>query len=416
MNPLPVRASRLAITLLLGIFAGGCQSNGAKPATSAKPVAKQTDAPVMQAKAPAPAAPAGPMTVYVGTYTHPKNGSKGIYKLWFDPKTGQLGTPEVAAETKNPSFLAISPDKKYVYAVGELAEVDGQKGGAVTSFAIGDNGKLTQVSQISSGGAGPCYVSVDATGRNVFAANYSGGSVSRSVSGDGGKLTGPMAVIEFDAPTGPAKPRQDKSHAHMISADPKNEFVLATDLGTDLVMIYRLDVLKGLIPTDPPTASLKPGSGPRHFAFHPSGKLVFVINELSNTITSFGYDAMEGTLKELDTLSTLPADFKAQNTTAQVLVHPGGKYVYGSNRGHDSIAAFSLDEATGKLTPIGHTPSGGKQPRNFNIDPAGNYLIAANQGSDSLVVFKIDPATGKLTPTGQTVAVGAPVCVQFLAK
>jgi 6-phosphogluconolactonase len=253
----------------------------------------------------------GPLTVYVGTYTNSKNNSKGIYRLTFDPQTGELASPRWRAETKNPSFLAISPDRKYVYAVGEVSELTGRRVGRSTRSRSSADGSLKHINHASSGGAGPCYVSVDATGRNIFAANYGGGSICRLVRGDDGRLLGPMAVIEFEC-SGPNKSRQEKPHAHMIAPDPANAFVLATDLGTDQVMVYRLDPLKGLVPTDPPTASLKPGSGPRHFAFHPRGKFAFVINELSNTITSFTYDAVEGSLKEIDTVPTLRRTSRAR--------------------------------------------------------------------------------------------------------
>ncbi len=388
----------VVLALVTGCKSGGEKSSSKKPAM--KPAAEAT------------VAPKG-VTVYVGTYTNPKNGSKGIYKLSFDEKTGTLGKPEVAGETKNPSFLATSPDENYLYSVGEVDDVDGQKGGAVHSFSIEKDGTLKLISTVSSGGAGPCYVSIDASGRNVFVANYSGGSISRIVAGDNGKLIGPMATIEFEG-SGPNKQRQEKPHAHMIAPDPGNNFVLATDLGTDKVMLYRLDLLKGLIPTDPPTVSLKPGSGPRHFAFSKDSKFVFVICELSNSITTFSYDAMECVLKEVGSVSAVPDDFKGSSTCAQIVVHPSGKYVYGSNRGSDTIGAYSIDEATGKLTLIGFVPSGGKQPRNFNIDPTGNYLIAAHQSGNSLVLFKIDQATGKLTDTGTKIEIPAPVCVLFV--
>jgi 6-phosphogluconolactonase len=411
MNQLALSAFGLTLSLIVGVVSAGCQSQNAsnQAATADKEVA-------VQSKKLAELS-SGPCTVFIGTYTRAKSGSQGIYTATFDPKTGALSAPQLAAEAKDPSFVAISPDKKVLYSVAEVEDLDGQKGGGVLSFSIDGGGKLKQISQISSGGPGPCYVSVDATGRNVFAANYSGGSISRSVNVDGnGKLEGPMATINFDEPTGPNKARQDKNHAHMITADPTNSFVLATDLGSDLVHVYRLDPLKGIVPSDPPTTSLKAGAGPRHFAFHPGGKFVFVIAELDSTITSFAWNGTEGTLKAIDAVSTLPADFKGESTCAHIMVHPSGKYVYGSNRGHDSIACFSVDEKTGKLTSIGHTSTGGKTPRNFNIDPTGNYLIAANQNSNSLAVLKIDPATGKLSDTGKSVKVDAPVCVQFLTK
>ncbi len=391
--------------LMFSCLATACQAQANQPAAA-------TGSAGAGAQQPAPE----PLTVYVGTYTNDKTQSKGIYKLSFDPATGALGKPEVAAEARNPSFLAISPDRKYLYAVGEMDDVDGTKAGAVSSFGIdAQTGTLSLISQAGSGGKGPCHVSVDATGRNVLVANYGGGTIARLVSGDGGKLLGPMAVIEFEG-EGPSKPRQDKPHAHFISPDPANAFVMATDLGTDQIYIYQLDPLKGLVPNETPTANVKPGSGPRHLAFHPRGKFVYSINELSNTITAFAYDTVAGTLSEVQTITTLPEGETGPNTTAQIVVHPSGKYVYGSNRGHNSIVAYAVDEATGKLTLIGQTVTGGKTPRNFNIDPGGGYLIAANQNSGTLVVLKIDPATGALAPTGVTAEVPSPVCVTFLTS
>lgn len=353
-----------------------------------------------------------PLTLYVGTYTNGE--SKGIYRLVMDAGTGVLSQPALAAETKNPSFLAISPKGQYLYAVGEIDDFDGGKTGAVHAFAIDDqSGDLAPINHAESGGAGPCYVSVDDTGRNVLVANYGAGTVARLVAGDGGKLIGPMAVIEFEG-SGPNEGRQEKPHAHFIRPDIANGFVMACDLGTDQVMIFRFDPIKGLIPTDPPAASVAPGAGPRHLAYHPSEKYVYVINELNNTITAFAYDAMEGVLTEIQTVPTLPPDFTENNSTAHILVHPSGKFVYGSNRGHDSIAIFQVDPSTGKLTPAGHTPTGGETPRNFAIDPSGRFLIAANQNSHSLVVFEIDQETGALTPTGATATVPSPVCIAFV--
>jgi 6-phosphogluconolactonase len=304
MKHLSLQAFGIAFFLIVGVVAAGCQSQNAskQAATAEQRVAEQSKKFAERQSRPC--------TVFIGTYTRAKSGSQGIYTATFDPKTGDLSAPQLAAEAKDPSFLAISPDQKVLYSVAEVEDLDGQKGGGVLSFAIGDGAKLTKISQVSSGGAGPCYVSVDATGRNVFAANYSAGSISQSANADGkGKLQGPTKVIDFDAPTGPNKQRQDKSHAHMILADPANKFILATDLGTDLVNVFRLDPEKGLAPNDPPTASPHPGSGPRHFAFHPNGKFVFVISELASTITSFDWNGNECTLKGIDTVSTLPPDF-----------------------------------------------------------------------------------------------------------
>ncbi len=389
-------------------FAIGCQETS-KPADKKEPARTA-------AKPKEAAMPAATTTVYVGSYTNGKNStSKGLYRLTFDSKTGKLGQPEVAAELKSPSYLAFSPDKKYLYTTGEDT-VAGSKTGTVCSLSLEADGTLKKISEAESGGITPCYISVDATGRNVFCANYTSGTFSRFVSdSESGRLQGPMAIIELE-PRMNADGKQEKPKAHCIMADTANSFVLGTDLGTDKVMIYRLDPLKGLVPTDSPSASLKLKTGPRHFTFSKDGKFVYVIGEYGNTVTVFSYDNVEGILKEVQSITTLPADFAGKSFCAHVLVHPSGKFLYGSNRGHDSIVAFKVDQASGKLTLIGNTPTGGKWPRNFNIDPTGNFLIVANQNSDNMVVFKIDTETGALTATGQDVAIPAPACVQFLVR
>ena len=365
---------------------------------------------------PPPAQPVtGPLWVYIGTYTGPKSASKGVYVSKLDLATGALSPPELAAETTSPSFLALHPNRQFLYAVGEVGEFAGKKTGSVSAFAIdADTGKLKPLNSQSSGGTGPCHLTVDETGKAVVVANYGGGSVAALPVGEDGTLKEPTAVIQHQGSSVNPK-RQEGPHAHCIKPDPGNRFVLATDLGLDKVLVYRFDPAKGtLTPHDPPAATLAPGAGPRHFAFHPNGQYVYVINELASTVTAFAYDADRGALSELQTVSTLPEGFKGNTSTAEVQVHPSGKFLYGSNRGHDSIASFRIDEQTGKLTPIGHTPTGGKTPRNFGIDPTGAYLIAANQNTGNLVVFRIDPQGGELKPTGAAIEVGSPVCVKFL--
>jgi 6-phosphogluconolactonase len=354
--------------------------------------------------------------VYVGTYTS-GGQSKGIYLMELDTKTGVLTNKGVAAETKDPSFVAIHPSKKYLYAVGEVGEFQGKKTGAVTAFAIdGQTGKLTPLNAQSSGGTGPCHVVVDKEGRCVLVANYGGGSVASLPIQADGKLGEPGSVIQHRG-TSVNKSRQEAPHAHSINVDPANHFAFAADLGLDKVLVYKLDPTKAtLTPNDPPAALVAPGSGPRHFAFHPSGKYAYVINEMLCTLTAFSYDPEKGTLKEIQTITTLPHEVKQGYSTAEVVAHPSGKFLYGSNRGHHSIAVFKVDEATGKLTAAGHQGQGIKTPRNFNIDPTGNFLLAANQDGDSIAVFKIDQQTGALTPVGEPVAVPKPVCVRFLTK
>ncbi|OYV80789.1 MAG: 6-phosphogluconolactonase, partial [Planctomycetia bacterium 21-64-5] len=249
----------------------------------------------------------------------------------------------------------------------------------------------------------------------VLAANYGGGSVCCLPIGGDGRLAEASAFVQHHGKsTNPG--RQEAPHAHSVNLDPANHFAFVADLGLDEVLVYRFNSDKGsLRANEPPAAKVKPGSGPRHFAFHPSGRFAYVINELSSTITAFGYDAAKGVLTEVQTIGTLPDGFKGENWTAEVQVHPSGKFVYGSNRGHNSIAAFAVDVQTGRLTPIGHESSGGKTPRNFGIDPSGSFLLAANQDSDNIAVLAIDTATGKLNSTGQEIKVSKPVCVKFVA-
>jgi 6-phosphogluconolactonase len=356
---------------------------------------------------------AGKVLVYVGTYTR-GTASKGIYRLELDLATGKLTEPSVAVRTANPSFLAIHPDRQFLYAVGELPSFEGKKGGAIGAFALdAPRGILKLLNQQSSGGAGPCHLVVDARGKHVLAANYGGGSACVLPLGSDGRVGKAFVVQHRGKSVDPG--RQEAPHAHSINLDRANRFAFVADLGLDKVMIYRYDADKGtLTPNDPPFAAVAPGSGPRHFAFHPDGRHAYVINELANTITAFDYDAKRGALKTIQTISTLPKDFKGKSFTAEVVVHPSGKFVYGSNRGHDSIAVFRVDEKTGKLTAAGHQAEGIKTPRNFAVDPTGAYVVVANQSGNSLVVFRVAGATGALRPTGHKVEVPAPVCVRML--
>lgn len=354
----------------------------------------------------------GKVRVYFGTYTGTK--SKGIYRAELDMATGALSEPALAGETTNPSFLAIHPSRKYLYAVGELASIGNVKGGAVTAFAIdGKTGGLTQLNQQSSKGGGPCHLVVDKSGKNVLVANYGGGSVAALPIGADGKLGEATAFIQHQG-SGANSKRQEAPHAHSINLDAANRFACAADLGLDKVLVYKFDATKGtLTPNDPPATSVAPGSGPRHFAFHPTGRFAYVINEMALTVTAFSYDAEKGILTEIQTIPTTPDGVKPGYSTAEVQVHPSGKFLYGSNRGHHSLAIFTIDSATGKLTAVGHQPTGGKTPRNFGIDPTGTFVLAANQDSDTVVVFRVDQKTGELKPTGHSVAVGGPVCVKF---
>jgi 6-phosphogluconolactonase len=350
---------------------------------------------------------------YFGTYTGPK--SKGIYVARFDPHTGTLSEPRLAAETASPSFLAMSPGRDFLYAVNEVDQFDGQKTGSVSSFAVDPrSGDLRPINSQPSGGAGPCHLSVDGSGRNVLVANYAAGTIEVLPVDKDGRLGDATTVIQHQG-SGPDKQRQQTPHAHSIMLDKAQQFALVNDLGLDRVMVYRFDPRAGkLTANDPPSASVASGSGPRHLAFSPDGKFAYVNNEMALTVTAFAYDAKRGVLRELQTLPTVPeGTSRAGNSTAEVRVHPSGKFVYVSNRGPDSIAIFRADPKTGMLTAAGHEPTQGKTPRSLSIDPSGQFLLAANQNSDSVVVFRIDQESGTLTRTGTTVEVPSPVCVEF---
>jgi 6-phosphogluconolactonase len=350
--------------------------------------------------------------VYIGTSTG--GMSKGIYRFAFDPATGTAGAVELAAESPNPGFLAFHPSRPLLYAVNGMAEFQGQKTGAVSAFAHDPkNGALTLLNQQPSGGTGPCHLVVDAAGKNVLVANYSAGSTAALPLDAEGRLGPPRSVIQHAGSSVDPR-RQQGPHAHSINLDAANRFAFAADLGLDKVLVYRFDSQQGtLAPHEPPSASVAPGAGPRHFAFHPSGRFAYVINELNSTVTAFQYDASAGVLREIQAVTTLPAGFSGENYPAEVLVHPSGRFLYGSNRGHDSIAIYTIDAGTGKLTPAGHAPSGGKWPRNFNIDPSGAWMIIGNQNSDNVLVCRIDPERGTLTPSGKTLEAPAPICFKM---
>lgn len=359
--------------------------------------------------------PAADTWVFFGTYTGGK--SKGIYASSFDSKTGELGAPRLVAETANPSFLALHPTGKFLYAVGELERVNGVAGGAVTAFSVdAASGRLSQINQKSSKGGGPCHLVVDATGRWVLVANYGGGSVAVLPIRDDGSLDDAGSFIQHTGSS--VNPdRQKEPHAHSINLDRDNRFAVVADLGLDRLLVYRFGAWSGVLePNSPAYAAVAPGSGPRHFAFHPNGRHAFAIHELLSMVSAYSYDAKAGALKETHCVSTLPDGFAGRNSTAEVQVHPTGKFVYGSNRGHDSIAVYQFEARNGQLKKVENEPTQGKVPRNFGIHPEGKYLLAANQDSDSVVVFTIDTRTGALTPNGQKIEVGRPVCVKFLKK
>jgi len=347
--------------------------------------------------------------VYVGTYTSPKK-SEGIYRMELDLATGKLTEPVLAGKAVNPSFLAIHPSGKFLYAVGEIADFDtkGKKAGtgAVSAFAIDQKtGDLTLLNQQSSEGGGPCHVVVDKAGKYALAANYGGGNACALPIAEDGKLGEATGFVQH---AGKKRPL-----AHSINLDTNGRFAVVADAGLDKVFVSRFEGGK-LKANDPPSFEAKPGAAPRHFAFHPDGKHAYVINESALSITAFDYDGKKGTLTEIQTISTVPPGWKG-GSTAEVVVHPSGKFVYGSNRGHDSIAVFAVDAKSGKLTHVENQGTGIKTPRNFAIDPSGKFCLVANQDSHSVIVFRVDPDTGKLSPTGVKVEIDQPVCVRFLA-
>lgn len=353
-----------------------------------------------------------PQLAYFGTYTGQK--SKGIYVARFDAKTGKFSAPEWAADTRNPSFLAIHPNHRWLYAAGEVDSFGGKPGGVVGAFRIDPkSGRLERINEQPSGGAGPCHVAVDHTGKCLLVANYGSGSVAVLPIDAEGRLGTGTSIQHHGSSINPQ--RQEGPHAHFIIPDPGNQFALACDLGLDKVLVYRLNPEQpSLVANTPPCVSLKPGSGPRHLVFAPNGRFVYVINEMGSSITTFSYDAHAGSLKELETHSTLPPEFRGQNSCAEIQVHPSGKFIYGSNRGHNSIAVFRVNPKDGRLQRTECVSVGGKTPRHFAIDPSGKWLLAENQDSDGVASFAIDSATGHLTTTGETTEVGAPVCLVFV--
>jgi 6-phosphogluconolactonase len=355
------------------------------------------------------------LLVYIGTYTGPK--SKGIYLSRLDLASGALTPPELAAETISPSFLAVHPRSGFLYSVNEAGTTDGKPGGSVSAFRIDRaTGALTPLNRESSGGRGPAHLIVDPPGRNVLVANYGGGSVAVLPLEADGRLKPASAFVQHTG-SGFNPQRQKEPHAHSINVDRDNRFAYVADLGLDKVLVYRFDAKRGsLTANTPPFAAVAPGAGPRHFAFHPKARFGYVINEMDLTVTAFSHDAKRGTLTTVQTVSTLPEGLPKLPTysTAEVQVHPSGKFLYGSNRGHDSITVFAIDGKSGKLTYVQNEATQGNTPRGFGIDPTGTYLLAGNQRSDSVVVFRIDQQTGRLTPTGHKIEVGSPVCVKFV--
>ncbi len=363
----------------------------------------------------APAESHGKYIFYVGTYTEDGSKSKGIYSYRFDADTAQITPLGLAAETTNPSFVALHPNGRFLYAVNEVGNYQGPNSGGVSAFSIDrSTGKLTLLNEVPSRGADPCYITVDKTGKYVLVANYTGGSIAVFPVLPDGKLGEASAFVQHTG-HGTNPERQEKAHAHSIDLSPDNRFAMVDDLGLDELLTYKFNSANGSITAnDPPFVKLDPGAGPRHFSLSPSGKFAYVISEMHSTVTALSNDERTGTLRPLQTISALPKDFTGKNDDAEIQMHPSGRFLYASNRGSDTIAVFAVDPQKGTLAPVEYTPTQGKIPRSFEIDPTGRFLFAENQKSDNIVVFRIDAKTGNLTPTGQVLDVASPVCVKFL--
>jgi len=355
----------------------------------------------------------GQRILYVGTYTSGK--SEGIYIFTFNESTGELIHSNTAKGVTEPSFLAIDGKGRFLYSVNETTEFKGKPTGALSAFSIDRNtGALSLLNQRASLGGSPCHVIVDATARFVLVANYTGGNVSVFPIRADGSLGEATDSVQHQG-AGPNKERQEGPHAHCVMLDKSNRYAFAADLGLDKVMIYRFDEKIGkLTPANQKWAQVKPGAGPRHLVFHPNGKFAYVINELDSTLTAFNYDSANGALNSTETVSTLPQGYSGTSYCADLHFSPSGKFLYGSDRGHNSIVVFGVDGETGKLTYIEHASTQGKTPRNFTIDPTGRFLLVANQQSDTVVTLQIDQSTGRLKPTGYMAEVPTPVCLKFL--
>lgn len=368
--------------------------------------------------------------VYIGTYTDPNplrrepatlenpmmgmagpTGSEGIYVYEQGVESGALTLRHTVRSVRNPSFLAFGPDRRFLFAVNEAVDEEGEKAGEASSFAVDPaTGNLRFLSRHRTGGGNPCHLSADPSGRWLLVANHQHGRISVLRIGDDGTL-GPIVFVDQHQPTDPSGKRPP--HAHFVTPDPQGRFILSTDTGVDRVFVSRLDPDTGhLSPNEPPWGETHAGAGPRHLAFHPNGRYVYANGEADKTLTVFAYDPERGALTRIHAVSTVPEGVTG-GSTAQVVVHPNGRFVYVSNRGHDSIAIFSIDPETGRIARLGTEPTQGTMPRNFNIDPAGRFLYAANQNGNSIVCFRIDPESGRLSATGHVTRVGAPTCVLF---
>lgn len=353
--------------------------------------------------------------MFVGTYTR-TGASKGIYVYRMDSETGGMTQVHVEEGISNPSFVTVHPNQKYLYAVAEVSESSGVPGGAVMAYEIDrSNGKLSRINQQSTGGTGPCHVSIDASGKFAVVANYGGGSVAMLPVNEDGSLEPSSHFIQHYGGTKVNPQRQEKAHAHSANLSPDNRIAVINDLGLDQLRVYEMDLDAGKLNfNEDSSISSTPGAGPRHFDFHPNGKYAYAINELGCTVTAYNYDAASGKLSEINTLSTLPEGYEGENTTADIHVSPDGRFVYGSNRGHNTLAIYKIDESDGSIEFVGDQSTGGKTPRNFAIHPDGTYLYVANQDSDSIIQFEVNTTTGELTPVGREIRCPMPVCLKFM--
>ena len=351
--------------------------------------------------------------IFVGTYTEPEGSkSEGIYVYRMDASSGQLNFAGAIKGIINPSFLEIHSQQNFIYVVNEVDNLDGQAVGGVSAFSIDPNSReIKLMNRQSSYGTHPCYVSVEQTGRFALVANYTSGSIAMFPIRTDGGLDEASDVIQH-AGSSVHPTRQTDPHAHCILPDPTNRFAIAVDLGLDKLLIYRMDLEQGKLHLHAETIA-QAGAGPRHLTFHPNKQFAYLINELDATVNAYRYHSEAGEFEELQTIPALPKDFTSENLCADIQITPDGNYLYASNRGHDSVASFVINQNTGGLTYVNHTSTGGREPRNFAIDPTGTFLLVANQKTDGIVTFKIDPASGQLTDTGYRVEVSMPVCVKF---
>jgi 6-phosphogluconolactonase len=347
--------------------------------------------------------------IYIGTYTDKK--SEGIYAV--DMRAGDFSAPYLAAKTKNPSFVAIHPSGRFLYAVNEVPDFEGKSTGAVSAFRIREDGRLELLNQVASGGADPCYISIDKSGRFALIANYTGGSVTVIRIESDGKLGAMTSRVQHNG-RGADPERQEAPHAHFITLFANERFAIVSDLGLDQVIAYPFNRKTGVLDeSGRQIFQLPPRSGPRHFTFSPDGKHGYIVNELSSTVTVVNFNSKTGKFSAIQSISTLPAGYNGRNDTAEIRVHPSGKFLYASNRGHDSIAVFAIDPDPGKLTLVQHSPTLGQEPRNFVLDPSRKRMLVGNQNSGWISIFEVDERTGRLTDSGKKITVDSPVCLRF---